>query len=168
MKLVKIDMEALIETISHVDDNLGKSFLDTVTGEVIYIPTEVTLALENGTLKENSFDNWLKEFVNAAILISDDDSNRYLGAPLIDEGFYVKIMNEYVSKIVGNQDLKLALQKALKNKEPIKSFKHILMDKQNTAGESETEEWYKYEDNCIKEFVKTWLKSNDIEQKYLN
>ena len=32
----------------------------------------------------------------------------------------------------------------------------------------ETDEWYKYEDNCINEFVRAWLKSNGIELKYLN
>jgi len=161
-------MEALIETISHVDDNLGKSFLDTITGEVIYIPTEVSLALENGTLKENSFDNWLKEFVSVAILICDDEVNRYLRAPLIDEEFYINAMNKYVSKMISNSDLKLELQMALHSKEAIKSFKHVLLDNQNTKGECETEEWYKYEDNCIKEFVRIWLNSNNIEQKYLN
>jgi len=160
-------MEALIETISHVDDNLGRSFLDTITGEVIYIPTEVSLALENGTLKEDSFDNWLKEFVSVAILISNDEVNRYLSAPLIDEEFYIKAMKKYVSKI-SNSDLKLELQKSLNSKEPIKSFKHVLMDNQNTTGECESEEWYKYEDSCIKEFIRTWLNSNNIEQKYLN
>ena len=47
------------------------------------------------------------------------------------------------------------------------------MDKQNTMDVSEDDEcttnaWYKYEDKCIKEFVIEWLKSNNIELKYLN
>jgi len=183
LNLVKIDMEALIETISHVDDNLGKSFLDTVTGEVIYIPTEVSLALENGTLKEDTFDNWLKEFVNIAILISDDEINRYLSMPLIDEDFYIKIMKEYVKSITSNPELKLELNEAIKSTEPLKSFKHIIMDKENEietceTKASETDEnevnqgvangWYKYEDSCIDQFAREWLKSNGIELKYLN
>ena len=163
MNLVDIDMEALIETISLEDDNLGKSFLDTYTGEVIYIPTEVRLALENGTLKEDTFDDWLQEFVNMAILISEDEGNRYLSTPLIDEDFYINAMKEYVNSIISSSDLKLELHKALNSEEPIKSFKHVLMDKQN-----EIEEWYKYEDHCIDEFVRAWLKSNGIELKYLN
>lgn len=163
MNIVDIDMEALIETISHEDDNLGKSFLDTYTGEVIYVPTEVSLALEKGTLKDNTFDYWLKEFVSVAILISEDTVNRYLGTPLIDEDFYISTMKKYVNSIISNIDLKQELQKALNSKEPIKKFKHVLMDKQN-----KTEEWYKYEDNCINEFVIVWLKSNGIEIKYLN
>ncbi len=166
-------MEALIETISHVDDNLGKSYLDSLTGEVIYIPTEVSLALEKGTLKEDTFDNWLKEFVNIAILINEDKENRYLITPLIDEEFYIKSMKEYVKSKISNSDLKLELTQALKGEEPIKKFKHILMDKQNTMDVSEDDEcttnaWYKYEDKCIKEFVIEWLKSNNIELKYLN
>jgi hypothetical protein len=156
-------MEALIETISLEDDNLGKSFLDTYTGEVIYIPTEVSLALENGTLKEDTFDEWLKEFVSVAILISEDEVNRYLSTPLIDDDFYISAMKEYVNSIISNSDLKLELHKALNSEEPIKNFKHILMDKEN-----EIDEWYEYEDNCIDEFVRAWLKSNDIELKYLN
>ena len=163
LNLVEINMEALIETISHVDDNLGKSFLDSITGEVIYIPTEVSLALENGTLKEDSFDNWLKEFVNVAILISDDEANRYLSTPLIYEDFYINAMKKYVNKIISNSDLKLELHKALNSKEPIKKFKNVLMDKENG-----TNEWYKYEDSCIDEFVRDWLKSNGIELKYLH
>ena len=47
------------------------------------------------------------------------------------------------------------------------------MDKQNTMDgceddECTTNEWYKYEDQCIKKFVIEWLKSNRIELKYLN
>jgi len=156
-------MEALIETISLEDDNLGKSFLDTYTGEVVYIPTEVSIALEKGTLKEDIFDDWLKEFVSVAILISEDEVNRYLSTPLIDEDFYINAMKEYVNSIISNSDLKLELHKALNSKEPIKSFKHVLMDKEN-----EIDEWYEYEDKCIDEFVRSWLKSNGIELKYLN
>ncbi len=156
-------MEALIEAISLEDDNLGKSFLDTYTGEVIYIPTEVSLALKNGTLNEDIFDDWLQEFVSVAILISEDESNRYLSTPLIDEDFYISTMKEYVNSIVSNSDLKLELHKALYREEPIKNFKHILMGKQN-----EIDEWYSYEDNCMDQFARTWLKSNNIELKYLN
>lgn len=166
MNLVQIDMEALIETISHVDDNLGKSFLDVVTGEVIYIPTEVSVALDNGTLKDDLFDGWLKEFVSIAILISDDKVNRYLSTPLIEESFYIKAMNEYVDKMSNDSNLKLELKKALESAEPVKKFKHILMD--NEIISCETDEWYKYEDSCIDEFVREWLKSNNIELKYLN
>ncbi|MBW9156621.1 UPF0158 family protein [Clostridium tagluense] len=163
MKIIDIDIEALIETISQEDDNLGKSFLDTYTGEVIYIPTEVSLALEKGTLKEDIFDNWLKEFVSVAILISEDTVNRYLNTPLLDEDFYTSTMNKYVNSVAHDSDLKQELRKVLNGKEPIKKFKHVLMDKPN-----KTEEWYKYEDNCINEFARTWLKSIGIELKYLN
>lgn len=156
-------MEALIETISHEDDNLGKSFLDSYTGEVIYIPTEVSLALEKETLKDDTFDNWLKEFVSIAILISEDTVNRYLSTPFIDEAFYLSNMKEYVDTTVKDSDLFKELHKALNSKEPIKNFKHILMDIENKI-----EEWYKYEDECIKEFVTEWLKSKGIERKYLN
>lgn len=171
-------MEALIETISHEDDNLGKSFLDTYTGEVIYIPTEVSLALENETLKEDTFDNWLKEFVSTAILISEDEVNRYLSTPVLDEGFYISAMKKYANSITRNPDLKLKLQKALNSEEPVKKFKHLLMDEleKTDNGEINTcltdtcerDEWYKYEDNCIFEFASAWLKSNNIELKYLN
>ncbi|MBU3146352.1 UPF0158 family protein [Clostridium sp. CF012] len=163
MNTVDIDIEALIETISNEDDNLGKSFLDTYTGEVIYIPTEVTLALEKGTLKEDTFDNWLKEFVSIAILISEDTVNRYLSTPIVDDDFYIGAMKKYVNSLTSNSDLKQELHRVLNSKEPIKKFKHVLMDKEN-----KTEEWYKYEDNCINELVRSWLKSNGIEPKYLN
>jgi hypothetical protein len=166
LNLVQIDMEALIETISHVDDNLGKSFLDAVTGEVIYIPTEVSLALDNGTLKEDTFDGWLKEFVSIAILISEDQASRYLSTPLIEESFYIKAMNEYVDKMSSDSDLKKELKMALESAEPVKKFKHILMDKENEMNSSD--EWYKYEDSCIDEFVRAWLKLNNIGLKYLN
>ncbi|MGH4118549.1 UPF0158 family protein [Clostridium sp.] len=162
MKLLSINMKAFIETISSVDDDLGKSFLDTHTGEAIYIPSEVCLALENETLKEDTFDTWLKEFVSVAILISEDEDNRYIKTPIIDDDFYIGKMKIYAN-LISDLDLKVEVQKALNSGEPIKRFKHILMDK-----ESEIDKWYKYEDNCVYEFVIAWLKSNAIELKYLN
>lgn len=167
MNKVDIDMEALIETISNEDDNLGKSFLDTHTGEVIYIPTEVSSALEKGTLKDDTFDNWLKEFVSVAILISEDQACRYLSTPIIGDDFYINIMQKYVKGMI-DSDLKLELNKALNSNEPIKKFKHVLMDIQDKTTGCETEEWYEYEDDCIKEFVTAWINSNGIEIKYLN
>lgn len=163
MKLLDINMESLIETISSVDDDLGKSFLDTDTGEAIYIPSEVCLSLENETLKEDIFDNWLKEFVRVAILISEDEDNRYISTPVINDEFYIGKMKKYVNSLISDPDLKVELKKALNSGEPIKRFKHLLMDKQG-----EIDKWYKYEDNSVYEFVIAWLKSNSIELKYLN
>lgn len=162
MKLLSINMEALIETISSVDDDLGKSYLDTDTGEAIYIPSEVCTALENETLKEDTFDNWLKEFVSVAILISEDVDNRYIITPVINDDFYIGKMKIYANSI-SDTELKVKLQKALNSSEPIKRFKQLLMDNQ-----SEIDKWYKIEDNSVYEFVIAWLKSNDIELKYLN
>jgi hypothetical protein len=162
LKLLSINMEALIETISSVDDDLGKSFLDTDTGEAIYIPSEVCLALENETLKEDTFDNWLKEFVSVAILIGEDVENRYIRTPVINDDYYIGKMKIYTD-LISDPDLKVELQKALNSDEPIKRFKHLLMDKQG-----EIDKWYKYEDNSVYEFVIAWLKSNAIKLKYLN
>lgn len=163
MNLLEINMEALMETISLEDEELGKSFLDTHTGEVIYIPTEVSLALENKTLKEDTFDAWLQEFVNIAILISKDEINRYVPTPTIDEAFYIRNMEEYVNNVIDNSELKLELHKALNSGQPIKEFKHVLLEKQG-----EIDHWYKYEDKCVEEFVMEWLKLSGIEVKYLN
>ena len=163
MKLLDINMESLIETISSVDDDLGKSFLDTDTGEAIYIPSEVCLSLENETLKEDIFDNWLKEFVRVAILISEDEDNRYISTPFINDEFYIGKMKKYANSLISDPDLKVELKKVLNSGEPIKRFKHLLMDKQG-----EIDKWYKYEDNSVYEFVIAWLKSNSIELKYLN
>ena len=146
-----------METISSQDDDLGKSFLDTHTGQAIYIPTEVSLALENGTLKDYTFDNWLDEFVSVAILISQDEINRYISTPIIGEDFYIKAMRVYVNSTMNNSDLKQELNTALDSEEPIKSFKHVLMDMEN-----ELDKWYLYEDKCLDEYVKSWLKLNNI------
>jgi hypothetical protein len=163
LNLLEINMKALMETISLEDEELGKSFVDTQTGEVIYIPTEVSLALQNETLKESAFDAWLQEFVNVAILISEDEVNRYVPTPTIDETFYIRNMEAYVNSVIDDSDLKLELHKALKGGQPIKEFKHVLLDKQD-----EIDRWYKYEDKCLEEFVIGWLKLRGIEVKYLN
>ena len=94
------------------------------------------LALDNGTLKEDLFDGWLKEFVSIAILISEDQVNRYLSTPLIEESFYIKAMNEYVGNMSSNSNFKLELKKALESAEPVKKFKHILMDNENEINSS--------------------------------
>jgi hypothetical protein len=156
-------MEELLEAVSQQEDNLGENFLDTSTGEVIYIPTEVALASKNGTLKEENFDEWLEEFVTLAILIKEDKINRYLRVPTISEDFYKDIMHQYANNIINNADLKLKLQNALNSDESIKSFKYLLMDdKEQMGGENELDEWYKYEDKCVEEYIKKWIKLNQF------
>jgi hypothetical protein len=154
---IKLNMEELLEAVSQQEDNLGENFLDTCTGEVIYIPTEVAQASKNGTLKEESFDSWLEEFVTLAILIKGDKVNRYLRVPTISDDFYIDTMHQYTNTIINNADLVLELHNALKSKEPIKSFKYLLMD-----GKGDIDEWYKYEDKCVEEFIKAWLKVNKV------
>lgn len=160
MKLLDINMEELIETISSVDDDLGKSFLDTHTGEAIYIPSAVCLSLENKTLKEDTFDDWLQEFVEIAILINEDEVNRYLSTPVMNEEFYINAMKEYTNSIISNPNLKLELNRALNGEEPIKNFKHTLMDKEN-----EIDKWYLYEDKCVEEYILQWLQLNELQLK---
>jgi hypothetical protein len=156
-------MDELLEAVSQQEDDLGENFLDTRSGEVIYIPTEVAIASKNGTLKEENFDEWLEEFVALAILIKEDKINRYLRVPTISENFYKDIMHQYANNIINNADLKLRLQSALNSEESIKSFKYLLMDeKEQPGGENELEKWYKYEDECVKEYIKKWVKLNQF------
>jgi len=152
-------MEELLEAVSQQEDNLGENFLDTSTGEVIYIPTEVALASKNGTLKEEKFDEWLEEFVALALLIKADKINRYLRVPTISDDFYKDIMHRYANTISNNADLKLRLQSVLNGDEAIKGFKHLLMDDKDQLGEeSELDKWYKYEDKCVEEYINKWIK----------
>jgi hypothetical protein len=69
----------------------------------------------------------------------------------------VNAMRVYVNSTTHNSDLQLELNTALNSEEPIKSFKHILMDMEN-----ELDKWYLYEDKCLDEYVKSWLKLNNI------
>ena len=156
-------MEELLEAVSQQEDNLGENFLDISTGEVIYIPTEVAIASKNATLKEENFDEWLQEFVSLAMLIKADKINRYLRVPTISDDFYKDIMHQYANTIINNADLKLRLQSSLNSDEAIKGFKHLLMDEKEQMGEeNELDKWYKYEDKCVEEYIKKWIKLNQF------
>ena len=160
---IKLNMEELLEAVSLQEDDLGENFLDTHNGQVIYIPTEVALASKNGTLKDEKFDEWLEEFVTLAILIKGDKVNRYLRVPTISDNFYLDIMHQYTNTVINNDTLKLKLNNALSSKEPIKNFKHLLMDgKDQTDEKNEIDQWYKYEDKCVEEYIKKWVKLNQF------
>lgn len=164
---IKVSIEELLDAVSQQEDDLGENFLDTSTGAVIYIPTEVALASKNGTLKEENFDEWLEEFVTLAILIKEDKTNRYLRVPTISDDFYKDIMHQYANKIISNDELKLKLENALNNDESIKSFKHVLMDdKEQIGAENALDNWYKYEDKCIEAYIKQWIKINNSNLTY--
>lgn len=155
MKKLNIDMNAILEALQLDDDEMGKSYLDSDNGEVIYIPMDVSRDLENGNLQED-YPDWMKDSVEYALMIEEDINNRFLSIPQLESEYIYKCMIKYTYEFIKNENLKDKLIKALNGSKPMRKFKQILMD------EDDVDKWYDQEEIYILEYIKNWLELNEI------
>ncbi len=157
MKKLKIDMELLVQSFSFNDDDLGKEYLDTHTGNIINIPYELNNVVHGGKNEENLAD-WQRELLEDAYAIKKDEERRYIIIPHIEEQYFYNAMLEFSEEKVLTENLKNMLLKALNNTQPMRNFKNIIFQHQE-----ELDKWQDYEEEKMNEYAVNWLKNIGIE-----
>jgi hypothetical protein len=157
MKKLKVDMESLIESFSLEGMELFKEYLDSHTGDVINIPTEVEKVV-GGEAEIETLDDWMRDLVCAAEEINKDTEHRYIAIPMVETKFIHNLMVDFTNEIVRNDKLEDELRYTLNTSNPMRSFKDALRD-----FEGELDQWYTYEEEKTKEYVIQWLREHDIE-----
>jgi trans-aconitate methyltransferase len=156
MKKLKVDLDLLVQSFSFNDDDLGKEYLDTFSGEIVNIPNELNnVVCGNGD--ENSLEDWQKELLEEAYAVKDNREERYVLIPNINELYFYNAMVDFARQEVFSEKLKEALLKALNNSQPMRNFKSIIYSDQK-----ELDNWHNYEEEKAKEYVVKWLKNIGI------
>lgn len=154
---LKIDLELLVQSFSFNEDDLGKEYLDTHTGDIINIPTELNNVVE-GDGAEDDLDDWQKELLKDAYAVAKDEAGRYILVPNIEESYFYDVMLNFSNEKVFSEDLRGKLIRALNGSQPMRGFKNIIFKYPESL-----DDWQEYEEEKLKEYAINWLKHRGIE-----
>lgn len=157
MKKLKVDLQLLLQSLAFNNEGLCKEYLDTVTGDIINIPEDIDKVV-NGILSEESLPDWKQDLLPEGYAISNDKEHRYIFIPTVDVICSNIDIEEFIVRKVKDPDLSSKLSNALKEKNPIRSFKNIL-----SYNIELLDEWYDYEEQQGEKFARKWLKEFGIQ-----
>ena len=157
MKKLKLDLELLVQSFSFNEDDLGKEYLDTYTGEIINVPSELKNVVE-GKRAESDLDDWQKELLRDAYAIEKDEENRYIIVPNIEDSYFYDVMLNFSNEKVCSEDLRGKLIRALNGSQPMRGFKNIIFKYPESL-----DDWQEYEEENLKKYAINWLTKRGIE-----
>lgn len=157
MKKLNIDLELLVQSFSFNEYDLGKEYLDTHTGDIVNIPSELN-SVVLGEKEEEDLESWQKDLLKEAYAINNDIEQRYILISNIEESYFHDIMIKYSREEVFSECLRDKLLDALESNQPARNFKNIIF-----SHEEEADKWHDYEDEKAKEYAVNWLSEIGIE-----
>ncbi|MHC2994707.1 MAG: hypothetical protein IBV53_04295 [Candidatus Atribacteria bacterium] len=158
MKKLKVDLEMIANAMEDVDRTVMDYYLDKETGEVIFIPEEVSRYVEeeDENLREELPD-WQKKEVKLAQDILFKNPDRYICIPERPSYKGYNLMVEFAEK-VEDELLREKLSIALDGKGAFRRFKNVIGDYPDYR-----EKWFKFRDERLNKKVIEWLNSIGIE-----
>ena len=158
MKKLKVDLEMIANAMEDVARVDMEYYLDKETGEIIFIPEEVSRYVEeeDENLREELPD-WQKEGVKLAQEILLKKPDRYIYIPEGPPCNGYDLMVEFAEK-VEDELLMEKLSIALDGKGAFRRFKNIIADYPDYR-----EKWFKFRDERINKKVIEWINSIGIE-----
>ena len=158
MKKLKVDLEMITNTMEDVARIDMEYYLDKETGEVIFIPEEVSRYVEeeDENLREELSD-WQKEGIKLAQEILLKKSDRYIYIPEGPPCNGYDLMVEFTEK-AEDELLREKLSIALDGKGAFRRFKNVMADYPDYR-----EKWFKFRGERINKKVIEWLNSVGIE-----
>lgn len=154
---LNIDLELLMQSFSFNEDDLGKEYLDTHTGDIINIPSELKSVVE-GKNAESDLDDWQKELLREAYAIAKNEDNRYIIVPKIEDSHFYDTMVNFSNEKVSSADLRAKLIKVINVTKSIRDFKNVLFKHPQNL-----DDWHEYEEECLKKYAIKWLERRGIE-----
>jgi Uncharacterised protein family (UPF0158). len=146
-----------MQSFSFNEDNLGKEYLDTDTGDIINIPTDLKNVVE-GNKSESDLDDWQKELLKDAYAIAKDEGKRYILVPNVEDSYFYNIMLNFSNEKVSSAELRGELIKSLNINKSVRDFKNILFRYPQNL-----DTWQQYEEEKLREYAVSWLRDRGIE-----
>jgi len=158
MKKLKVDLEMIANAMEDVARTDMEYYLDEETGEIIYIPEEVSRYVEEEDENlRKELPDWQKEGVKLAQEILFKKPHRYIYIPEGPPCNGYDLMVEFAEK-VEDELLREKLSIALDGKGAFRRFKNVIADYSDYR-----EKWFKFRDERINKKVIEWLNSIGIE-----
>jgi Uncharacterised protein family (UPF0158) len=148
---VQVKLKGIIEGLEFQSDEQS-SFLNTTTGEVVYVTTEELRAAEEEQPLED-FPEWQHDAIRIAKDIVETD--HYLPLPDRFEIHEYSIMERFCLS-VDDEDIRDDLCNAIRGRGAFRYFK----DRIQAYGIAE--EWYRYRDEALREIAMAWCEAHGI------
>src|SRR5438105_4066602 len=148
---VQVKLKDIIEGLEFLTDE-GSSYLNTTTGEVVYVTTEELRAAEEDAPLE-AFPEWQHDAIRIAGEIIETDY--YLPLPDRFEIHEYSIMERFCLS-VNDDDLRDDLCDAIRGRGAFRRFK----DRVQVYGMAE--DWYRYRDAALREIAIAWCEAYGI------
>ena len=149
---VTIKLTDITEGLEFQSDE-GSSYLNTMTGKVVYCTDEELRAAEEEEPLED-FPEWQHEAIRIAGEILETD--HYLPLPTKFDIHEYRIMERFCYS-VDDDDMRDDLCNAIRGRGAFRYFK----DRIHWYGIAE--DWYRYRDEALKEIAIAWCEENDIQ-----
>jgi len=170
---LKVDID---ELISAMDDASYEHsyYLDLETGRILLVTDETRSQLkeiyeaapdeESGeefdlesSLDRLDLPDWQKDALREADEVEEGYGDRYISIPQVDSAEAYDDMEEFISTVT-DERLQARLWQAIDGRRPFRRFKDVLADYPN-----EREQWFRFEDDRIRQRVLEWLEDEGIE-----
>jgi len=158
MKKLKVDLEMIANAMEDVARVDMEYYLDEETGEVIFIPEEVSRYVEEEDKNlRKELPDWQKEIVKLAQEILLKKPDRYIYIPEGPTWNGYDLMVEF-AEMIEDELLREKLDIALDGKGAFRRFKNVIADYPDYR-----EKWFKFRDEKMNKKVVEWLNSIGIE-----
>jgi hypothetical protein len=148
----------LIEALEF-DSEEHYSYYDRQTGRVVVVEDTIMDAVEEGrkqTLED--VPEWQKEEIETAQAIANDGTGRFIAPPDKFDFDEYRLMEKFVGT-VADKEVSDELLRAIKGRGAFRRFKDVLY----RLGMQD--QWFRYRDEAMKEFVVEWAKAKNVPYK---
>jgi hypothetical protein len=157
LRRLQIDFEALAEAMRNQGRNETEYYLDTTTGCVLNISTEVWNALEEGRHIAGSLSGWQQEELREAREVFGDTQGRYIPIPERAEWELEELMTDFADTVT-DDGLRQQLTDALDGRDAVRQFRELL-----AQYPEERQRWLAFKRTSDREYVTRWLEGEEIE-----
>ncbi len=157
LRRLNLDFEALARAMATQGSDEYDYYLDTHTGRIMRISTDVWNALEEGETIAGSLNAWQQEELHEAQTVFSDTQGRYVPIPEDLEWEVEEIMSDFVDT-VHDTDLRSKLTSALEGRNAVRRFKDVLAHYPD-----EQQRWAALQHQSQQEHAARWLQDEGIE-----
>jgi hypothetical protein len=157
LRRLHIDFEALAGAMGRQGRDQYDYYLDTTTGRVMRISTEVWNALEEGRTIAGSLQGWQQEELREARDVFGDTHGRYLLVPERPSWEVEDLIADFVDTVT-DTDLQKKLATVLEGRDAVRRFRDML-----AHYPAERERWIALRQESDQQCATQWLADEGIE-----
>jgi predicted dehydrogenase len=162
LRRLHIDFEALAGAMGNQGRDEYDYYLDTTTGRVMSISTEVWNALEEGRTIAGSLAGWQQEELREAREVFGDTQGRYILIPERSTWEIEELMADFIDTVT-DEELRKKLSSALDGRDALRRFRDIL-----ARYPEERQRWLALKQASDQEYATRWLADEEIEPVWIS